>query len=83
MASTSAAERTKLMAQSAPPISVDGNRRALSYWDIVAILLVLGALVTLAEVSRGLMHPLTELKMSPVTLDPANLPGYAARTSLR
>jgi NitT/TauT family transport system permease protein len=71
------------MAQSAPPISVDGNRRALSYWDLVAILLVLGALVTLAEVSRGLMHPLTELKMSPVTLDPANLPGYAARTSLR
>ena len=71
------------MAQAAPPISVGKSRRALSYWDLAAILLVLGALVTLAEVSRGFMHPLSELKMRPVTLDPANLPGYAARTSLR
>jgi NitT/TauT family transport system permease protein len=59
------------------------NRRALTYWDIVAVLLVVGLLVYLAEASRGLGQPLAGLRASPVSLDLANLPVYAARTSLR
>ena len=67
----------------APPISVGGIRRAPVLWDAVAILLVLGALVFLAEASRGLVQSLPMLARTPITLDPANLPEYAVRTSLR
>ena len=64
------------------PISV-GWGRFFTRWDAVAILLVLGLLVFLAEASRHLLQPLTELQQQPVSLDPANLPEYAARTTLR
>jgi len=49
----------------------------------VSVLLVLGVLVFLAQTSRGLLRPLEGLQTSPVSLDPGNLPGYAARTTLR
>lgn len=65
------------------PISVGGSPRARLYWDIIAVLVVLGALVFFAEASRGLVLPLAELERHPLSLDPANLPEYAARTSLR
>ena len=65
------------------PISVDRSLRAPFYWDVVAILLVLGVLVFFAEASRDVMLPLSALERQPISLDPANLPGYAARTSLR
>jgi len=63
------------------PISVGG--RFFTRWDIIAVLLILGLLVFLAEASRHLLQPLTELQRQPVSLDPANLPEYAARTTLR
>jgi NitT/TauT family transport system permease protein len=63
------------------PISVGG--RFFTRWDVIAILLILGLLVFLAEASRHLLQPLTELQQQPVSLDPANLPEYAARTTLR
>jgi NitT/TauT family transport system permease protein len=65
------------------PISVGGWGRFFSRWDVAAALLVLGLLVFLAEASRHLLQPLSELKLLPVSLDPANLPEYAARTTLR
>jgi len=65
------------------PISVAERRLTLSRWDLVAVLLVLGVMVFLAEASRHLLSPLSELKMTPISLDPANLPEYAARTTLR
>jgi NitT/TauT family transport system permease protein len=65
------------------PISVGGWRRFFSRWDVLAVLLILGLLVFLAEASRHLLQPLTELQRQPVSLDPANLPEYAARTTLR
>jgi ABC-type nitrate/sulfonate/bicarbonate transport system permease component len=40
-------------------------------------------LVFLAEASRGVGQTLAELRETPVSLDPENLPEYAARTSLR
>jgi len=65
------------------PISVGGWTRLFSRWDILAILLILGLLVFLAEASRNLFEPLAELQRQPPSLDPHNLPEYAARTTLR
>src|SRR5579862_1549113 len=65
------------------PISVGGWARLFSRWDVLAMLLILGFLVFLAEASRHLFEPLTELRSQPLSLDPRNLPEYAARTTLR
>jgi NitT/TauT family transport system permease protein len=65
------------------PISVGGWTRLFSRWDVVAILLILGLLVFLGEASRNLFEPLAELQKQPPSLDPRNLPEYAARTTLR
>ncbi len=65
------------------PISVGGWARLFSRWDILAVLLILGVLVFLAEASRHLFEPLTALRTEPLSLDPRNLPEYAARTTLR
>src|ERR1700728_2111749 len=65
------------------PISVGGWARLFTRWDVLAVLLILGLLVFLAEASRHLFEPLTELQLQPLSLEPANLPQYAARTSLR
>lgn len=65
------------------PISAARKTPVLSYWDGIAVLLVVGVLVFFARASHGLVLPLAELERHPVSLDPANLPEYAARTSLR
>src|ERR1700686_4352807 len=65
------------------PISVGGWVRLFSRWDILAVLLILGLLVVLGEASRHLFEPLADLQRTPPSLDPANLPEYAARTTLR
>jgi NitT/TauT family transport system permease protein len=65
------------------PISVAGWARLFSRWDVLAVLLILGLLVFLGEASRHLFEPLTDLQSTPPSLDPANLPEYAARTTLR
>ena len=71
------------MTPSVPPISVSKGMLALSRWDALAVLLILGLLVFLADTSRGLVQPLASLQASPISLDPSHLPGYAARTTLR
>ena len=65
------------------PVSVETWARALTRWDLLAVLLTVALLIFLAETSRGLMQPLADLQRAPLSLDPANLPGYAARTALR
>jgi NitT/TauT family transport system permease protein len=65
------------------PISVGGWTRLFSRWDILAVLLILGLLVFLGEASRNLFEPLADLQRQPPSLDPHNLPEYAARTTLR
>ena len=67
----------------APPISVQQWTRALSRWDVLAVLLVLSILIFFAEASRNLLQPMAELRMIPVSLEPTHLPEYAARTTLR
>ena len=65
------------------PISVEKAGRVGTRWDVLAMVLVFGLLVFFAEASRHLLQPLSALEMTPVSLDPANLPEYAARTTLR
>jgi NitT/TauT family transport system permease protein len=71
------------MTPNAPPISVEKSTLVPTRWDLLALLLVLGLIVFLADTSRALMRPLAELQAAPISLDPAYLPGYAARTTLR
>jgi NitT/TauT family transport system permease protein len=65
------------------PISVEQTARGVTRWDALAMLLTLGLLVFFAEASRHLLQPLSELRSAPLSLDPMNLPEYAARTTLR
>ena len=47
------------------------------------MLVVLAVVVVLGHASSALVAPLAQLEASPVSLDPAYLPQYAARTTLR
>jgi len=52
-------------------------------WDTVALVLVIGALALIAYGAQQTILPLSTLDVHPVSLDPANLPFYALRTTLR
>jgi NitT/TauT family transport system permease protein len=65
------------------PSTVGDWARLFSRWDVLAVLLILGLLVFLGEASRHLFEPLADLQRTPPSLDPRNLPEYAARTTLR
>ena len=65
------------------PISVEQSARGITRWDALAVLLTLGILIFVAEASRHLLQPLSELQLAPLSLAPENLPEYAARTTLR
>jgi NitT/TauT family transport system permease protein len=58
-------------------------RTSATRWDLVAFVIVIGVIAFLGEVSRGLFGPLEQLTEAPISLDPAVLPEYAARTTLR
>ncbi|HWF65496.1 MAG TPA: ABC transporter permease subunit [Rhizomicrobium sp.] len=66
-----------------PPVSIEARRLLPSRWDVLAAILVVGFLVAFADVSRFLVHPLSSISRNYLTLDPADLPGYALRTALR
>ncbi len=66
-----------------PPVSIEARRLLPSRWDILAAVLVLGFLVAFADASRFLVHPLSSISGDYLKLNPADLPGYALRTSLR
>ena len=52
-------------------------------WDLIAVVVIVGLIVWAGDASRGLLEPLSRLHESPLSLDPVNLPFYAARTTLR
>ena len=52
-------------------------------WDLVALILVIGVMVTIVYGGRQTTLPLSALDISPVSLDPSNLPFYALRTTMR
>jgi NitT/TauT family transport system permease protein len=58
-------------------------RGIASRWDVLAFIVVIGLVVFLGETSRGLFAPLTALETTPISLNPARLPEYAARTTFR
>ena len=60
-----------------------GRVLAPNIWDIVAFVLVIGASVLVVHGARETTVPLTTLDTTPISLDPANLPEYALRTTLR
>jgi NitT/TauT family transport system permease protein len=52
-------------------------------WDVIAFIVVIGLIAFFAEAARDLFVPLTQLDVTPLSLDPVHLPEYAARTTLR
>ena len=58
-------------------------RAFVTRWDALALIVVLGLIAFLAEASRGLLAPLSQLDAVPMSLAPGHLPEYAARTTLR
>ena len=58
-------------------------RDLVTRWDVAAVIVVIGLIAFLGEASRGLFAPLAQLAATPLSLDPAFLPQYAARTTLR
>jgi NitT/TauT family transport system permease protein len=52
-------------------------------WDAVALILVIGAMVLIVYGGEETTLPLSALDITPVSLDPANLPHYALRTTMR
>jgi NitT/TauT family transport system permease protein len=52
-------------------------------WDAVALIFVIGAMVLIVYGGEQTTAPLSTLEVTPVSLDPANLPVYALRTTMR
>src|SRR5579871_5220460 len=52
-------------------------------WDLVALILVIGAMVLIVYGGEQTTLPLSTLERTPVSLDPINLPFYALRTTMR
>ncbi len=65
------------------PVSVVAARLLPTRWDLLVVPLLLVAFVILAHGARQMAQPLTALDVTPPTLDPTALPGYALRTTLR
>ena len=65
------------------PLSL-GQKGALpNFYDVVLFALIAAALTALAHGAREMEAPLANLYLAPVSLDPAKLPEYALRTTLR
>ena len=58
-------------------------KAAPSWADAIAFVLLAGLAVLVVRGAGEMAAPLTRLQIAPVTLDPANLPAYAVRTTLR
>ncbi|MBS0560324.1 MAG: ABC transporter permease subunit [Proteobacteria bacterium] len=63
--------------------SLAASRRLPNAWDLVAIVCVFAALMSVAHVARGTWVPLSAPDATAVSLDPSNLPNYAVRTTMR
>src|SRR5215472_2217079 len=65
------------------PIVAWPSRLKPSYWDGIALPLVLGAIVLIAWASRQMSVPYHPGETLPISLDPRDLPQYGLRTVLR
>jgi NitT/TauT family transport system permease protein len=60
-----------------------GHALRPNIWDAVALIFVIGAMVLIVYGGEQTTAPLSTLEVTPVSLDLANLPVYALRTTLR
>src|ERR1700691_3649067 len=60
-----------------------GQAMRPNIWDVVALILVIGAMFLIVYGGEQTAAPLSALDITPVSLDPGNLPLYALRTTLR
>jgi len=67
----------------ASPLGLGQHGLLPNIFDIVVFVIIAAAFVALAHVAHEMNEPLARLDIAPVTLDPANLPEYALRTTLR
>src|SRR3974377_2144320 len=68
---------------SAAPLGLGRRGLLPNVFDIIVFVIIAAAFVALAHGAREMSEPLARLDIAPVTLDPANLPEYASRTTLR
>ncbi len=59
------------------------GRRLPNLWDAAAILCVFAALIGVAHEARGTFMPISAPHALALSLNPANLPDYAVRTTMR
>ncbi|MFC0283906.1 ABC transporter permease [Camelimonas abortus] len=60
-----------------------GRRWLPNVWDVAAFALVVALMAAIAAGARDINAPLEALRSPPVSTDPAHLPYYALRTTLR
>jgi NitT/TauT family transport system permease protein len=60
-----------------------GRRGLPNQYDLIAMALIFGALVAIGQATRGITMPLPSVPAADLSLDYANLPYYALRTTLR
>jgi NitT/TauT family transport system permease protein len=68
---------------SAAPLGLGQRGLLPNVFDIIVFVIIAAAFVALAHGAREMNEPLAKLDIIPVTLDSANLPEYALRTTLR
>src|SRR5215472_4299645 len=68
---------------SAAPLGLGQGGLLPNLFDVIVFVIIAAAFVVLAHGAREMNEPLARLEIAPVTLDPANLPEYALRTTLR
>ncbi|WP_378943212.1 ABC transporter permease [Mesorhizobium sp. ANAO-SY3R2] len=67
-----------------PALEAGRARRYVpNLWDALAFGLVFGTLILIIQGGRATLAPLTALEQTPISLDPAMLPEYAVRTTMR
>ena len=67
----------------AEPLGLGGEGLRPNLYDLAIFILVAGVFVLIAHGAHEMAAPAVRLASEPVTLDPANLPEYALRTTLR
>ena len=59
------------------------RQRTLSWWDLAAVLLVLGAVILIGTGARQMVSPFVPAHQPAISLSPAALPMYTLRTVMR
>src|SRR5712672_534415 len=67
----------------AEPLGLGGEGLLPNLYDLAIFVLIAGVFVLIAHGAHEMAAPAVRLASEPVTLDPANLPEYALRTTLR